>query len=263
MDEQKKILALCADAGETLLENGAEIYRVQQTMELIARSYGARDFHAYVLTNGLFASLGDGAAGECAAVRGAPRVNMNLGRISAVNELSRRIVAGGVPLEDAAVRLAAIRAMRGFPGWMLSAASAAAAACFCALLGGSLLDSVTALPAGLAAGMFTQRLARARTPVNKLVSNLLAAGVTALVSVVCVHLLGAMGLACSTDNVIIGGIVSLMPGVALTNGIRDVANCDYLSGTIRAIDALLIAAGIALGVGLVLKLAALVPGVRI
>ena len=42
--------------------------------------------------------------------------------------------------------------------------------------------------------------------------------------------------------------------IALTNGIRDVANCDYLlSGTIRAIDAVLIAAGIALGVGLVLN----------
>ena len=49
----------------------------------------------------------------------------------------------------------------------------------------------------------------------------------------------------------------------LTNGIRDVANCDYLSGTIRAIDAVLIAAGIALGVGLVLKGAALLPGVTI
>ena len=31
---------LCVDAGETLLANGAEIYRVQQTMEIIARSYG-------------------------------------------------------------------------------------------------------------------------------------------------------------------------------------------------------------------------------
>ena len=59
------------------------------------------------------------------------------------------------------------------------------------------------------------------------------------------------------------GIIPLVPGVALTNGIRDVANCDYLSGTIRAIDAVLIAAGIALGVGLVLKGAALLPGVTI
>ena len=57
MEGQRRILDLCVDAGETLLANGAEIYRVQQTMEIIARSYGARSFHVYVLTNGLFASM--------------------------------------------------------------------------------------------------------------------------------------------------------------------------------------------------------------
>ena len=114
-----------------------------------------------------------------------------------------------------------------------------------------------------AVGLFTRALARARTPLNKLVSNMLSAGVVALVSLACVQALGLAGVACSLDKVIIGGIIPLVPGVALTNGIRDVANCDYLSGTIRAIDAVLIAAGIALGVGLVLKGAALLPGVTI
>ena len=66
MEGQRRILDLCVDAGETLLANGAEIYRVQQTMEIIARSYGARSFHVYVLTNGLFASMEDGGAVQSA-----------------------------------------------------------------------------------------------------------------------------------------------------------------------------------------------------
>ena len=115
MEGQRRILDLCVDAGETLLANGAEIYRVQQTMEIIARSYGARSFHVYVLTNGLFASMEDGGAVQSAAVRSTPRVEMNLGRISAVNALSREIVAGRVPLEGAFVRLAQIRPTRGLP----------------------------------------------------------------------------------------------------------------------------------------------------
>ena len=229
MEGQRRILDLCVDAGETLLANGAEIYRVQQTMEIIARSYGARSFHVYVLTNGLFASMEDGGAVQSAAVRSTPRVEMNLGRISAVNALSREIVAGRVPLEEAFARLAQIRATRGLPGWLMVSASAFSAACFCYLFGGSAVDAFTALAPGFA-------------------------GVQAL---------GLAGVACSLDKVIIGGIIPLVPGVALTNGIRDVANCDYLSGTIRAIDAVLIAAGIALGVGLVLKGAALLPGVTI
>ena len=263
MEGQRRILDLCVDAGETLLANGAEIYRVQQTMEIIARSYGARSFHVYVLTNGLFASMEDGGAVQSAAVRSTPRVEMNLGRISAVNALSREIVAGRVPLEEAFARLAQIRATRGLPGWLMVSASAFSAACFCYLFGGSAVDAFTALAPGFAVGLFTRALARARTPLNKLVSNMLSAGVVALVSLACVQALGLAGVACSLDKVIIGGIIPLVPGVALTNGIRDVANCDYLSGTIRAIDAVLIAAGIALGVGLVLKGAALLPGVTI
>ena len=258
MEGQRRILDLCVDAGETLLANGAEIYRVQQTMEIIARSYGARSFHVYVLTNGLFASMEDGGAVQSAAVRSTPRVEMNLGRISAVNALSREIVAGRVPLEEAFARLAQIRATRGLPGWLMVSASA-----FSDLFGGSAVDAFTALAPGFAVGVFTRALTRVRTPLNKLVSNMLSAGVVALVSLACVQALGLAGVACSLDKVIIGGIIPLVPGVALTNGIRDVANCDYLSGTIRAIDAVLIAAGIALGVGLVLKGAALLPGVTI
>lgn len=263
MEEKRRVLEFCADVGETLLLNGAEIYRTQQTMELIARSYGAEHFNAYVLTNGLIASIRIPDTEEHAAVRNAPRVEMNLGRISAVNALSREIVMSAVTVEQAAARLAAIRAMRGFPLWTMAAASAVAAACFCYLMGGTALDAMAALPPGLAVGLFVQRLARTRAPLNKLVSNMLSAGVVALVSVLCVWMLELAGLFCDADKVIIGGIVSLMPGIALTNGIRDVANCDYLSGTIRAIDAVLIAAGIALGVGLVLRFAALIPGVHI
>lgn len=263
MDEQKRILELCVDAGELMLANGAEIYRAQQTMEWMAHSYGARSFHAYVLTNGLIASMGGGENGEQAAVRAAPRVDMNLGRISAVNALSREISAGRVPLDEAFVRLDAIRAMRGYPGWAVALASAVAAACFSFLLGSSVQDALTALAPGFAVGLFSRRLGRSRVPLNKLISNMLSAGVVAVVSVVCTQLLGLAGVACSLDYVIIGGIVSLMPGIALTNGIRDVANCDYLSGTIRAIDAVLIAAGIALGVGIVLRVWAFIPGVNL
>lgn len=45
-----------------------------------------------------------------------------------------------------------------------------------------------------------------------------------------------------------------MPGVALTTSIRDFLNGDYLSGTIRMIDAFLIGGCIAIGVGAVVML---------
>lgn len=83
----------------------------------------------------------------------------------------------------------------------------------------------------------------------------------ATASVAAVQLLALGGLACSLDKIIIGGIIPLVPGIALTNGVRDIAGCDYLSGTIRGIEALLIGAAIALGVGFVLGASAALPGV--
>ena len=52
----------------------------------------------------------------------------------------------------------------------------------------------------------------------------------------------------------------LTPGIAFTMGIRDFVQGDYPSGTIRMIDALLIAASIAIGTGLVLSLYAFLKG---
>ena len=65
----------------------------------------------------------------------------------------------------------------------------------------------------------------------------------------------------SASHAIIGALMILTPGIAFTMGIRDFVHGDYLSGTILMIDALLIAASIAIGTGLVLSLYAFLKGV--
>ncbi|MFQ7747543.1 MAG: threonine/serine exporter family protein, partial [Eubacteriales bacterium] len=50
------------------------------------------------------------------------------------------------------------------------------------------------------------------------------------------------------------------PGVALTTSIRDFFNGDYLSGTIRMIDAVLVGGCIAVGVGVVIRLMSIITG---
>ena len=54
-EQRRRIMDFIMAAGETLLENGAEVFRVEQTMEIMARSFHLREFHVYVLTNGIFA----------------------------------------------------------------------------------------------------------------------------------------------------------------------------------------------------------------
>ena len=82
---RRRIMDFIMAAGQTLLENGAEVFRVEQTMEIMARSFHLREFHVYVLTNGIFASAG---TAEISEVRNVPSRTTHLSRVAAVNALS-------------------------------------------------------------------------------------------------------------------------------------------------------------------------------
>ena len=71
---RRRIMDFIMAAGQTLLENGAEVFRVEQTMEIMARSFHLREFHVYVLTNGIFASAGTARSARCATCRCAPPI---------------------------------------------------------------------------------------------------------------------------------------------------------------------------------------------
>ena len=52
------------------------------------------------------------------------------------------------------------------------------------------------------------------------------------------------------DTVIVSSLMPLVPGVAITNAVRDTLQGDYISGSARMLEAFLKAASIALGVGI-------------
>ena len=60
--------------------------------------------------------------------------------------------------------------------------------------------------------------------------------------------------------IIIGAIMPLLPGLAMTNAIRDTMRGDLVSGVARGAEALLVAVALGTGAGLVLKAAMLLRG---
>ena len=130
-EQRRRIMDFIMAAGETLLENGAEVFRVEQTMEIMARSFHLREFHVYVLTNGIFASAG---TAEIAEVRNVPVRTTHLGRVAAVNALSREIAAGGVTLDEAEHCLAEARRIPFPKGKTQLLAGMSGTALFCAHL---------------------------------------------------------------------------------------------------------------------------------
>ena len=95
---RRRIMDFIMAAGQTLLENGAEVFRVEQTMEIMARSFHLREFHVYVLTNGIIASAHNGTV---SAVRLVPVVSTSLGHLEAINAISRRVADGELDLNSA------------------------------------------------------------------------------------------------------------------------------------------------------------------
>ena len=253
-EQRRRIMDFIMAAGQTLLENGAEVFRVEQTMEIMAASFHLREFHVYVLTNGIFASAG---TAEMSEVRNVPTRTTHLGRVAAVNQLSRQIASGEVDtIDEAETRLAQARCIPFPKDWVQLAAGMGGAFCFALIFGGDLKAGLSAAAAGVAANAYLLFCGR-----HGVGGGFRTISTAALITLCCI--LGCSLLGTEASHAIIGTLMILTPGIAFTMGIRDFVQGDYLSGTIRMIDALLIAASIAIGTGLVLSLYAFLKGVAV
>ena len=243
LEEQRhaQALAIASEAGHILLENGAEISRVEETMERIASHYGVDSKSFFVLSNGIFTTS---SFNKYANVEFIPFKGTQLDKVVAVNQLSRDIVAGKYNLDEAAARLKEIRTMRPHPVWEQVLASALGSAGFCIVFGGGLLDCAASFVCGILLWLFVLYVTAPH--MSKIVGNIVGGFFVTLLCIV----FHRIGFGHSLPNMIIGAIIPLIPGVPFVNGVRDVANEDYIAGATRLLDAMLVffcfAAGVAL-----------------
>ena len=239
MTNTPKILDLTYEAGAILLENGAEISRVEETMHRIADHFGVEDESFFVLSNGIMMTGKGFARTKFIPIKGA-----SLDKVVAVNQLSREVAEGKWTLEEVGEKLKEIRAMKPKRAWEQILASAVGSAAFCIIFGGSFMDCLASFIAGLVLWVFM--LFIASKSLSRIVGNVTGGLIATLV---CFGLY-RIGLGHHLSNMIIGAIIPLIPGVAFTNGIRDMANEDYIAGVTRLLDAMLTFFCIALGVAL-------------
>ena len=248
MEQEKRrseALDAAAQAGKLLLESGAEIARVEETMERICTHYGVKEESFYVLSNGIFLTDEDGDGRCYARTEHIPIHQTRLDRVAAVNQLSREIAEGRYEPAEVRERLDRIASMpEKKRRWQILAAGVGSAA-FCVLFGGSVRDALAALAAGLGLQLFVVTAGKHFSKVT----GTLAGGV--VVTALCC-LMQWIGLGEHLNFTIIGSIMPLIPGVAFTVAIRDTANGDYISGFVRMLDALLGFFCIAVGVAFVL-----------
>lgn len=244
--EVNHILSVAMEAGKIMLENGAEIYRVEDTMERIAKHYGSTDHHFFVLTNGIFVSGEDKDGSAFSKLEHIPVHGADLSKVIAINQLSREIAQDKYTLEEAASKIDEIRNIKN-KSWLLQVfATALGSGCFAILLDGTMRDGIASFISGIALGFFIYFVFKPY--LSKITGNIVGA---MIISAICV-LFKELGFADSLIPMIGGGVIPLVPGVAFVNGIRDIGDEDYISGAVRLLDAMLVFVCIAVGVATIL-----------
>ena len=243
--ELKRIVDVTAHAGSLLLRSGADITRVEDTIGHMMRSFGVPKYDIFTITNGIFLSASDSEDEDNSYTRicEVPKNSSDLGKVDMINTLSRDIADGKCDLDGAEARLAEIEKVRTYKPLFTIIAASVASGAFSFLFGGSYTDALLAALIGFSYYYLFIVLDRAK--LSKLLSNAICGCILALLTVGFVKLIPGVNM----DKVIIGAIMPLIPGVSFVNAVRDIAAGDYISGAIRMIDAIVVAAGIAVGVG--------------
>ena len=136
---------------------------------------------------------------------------------------------------------------------MFNIATALVATGFAMMLGGNLIDVTvtTVMGVWLALCIMVAKIKK----INGLLLDIIScAGISFFT--MCAQKFVVPGI--NLDVVIVSSLMPIVPGVAITNAIRDTLQGDYLSGCARVLEAFLKAASVAIGVGLGMALGGMV-----
>ena len=221
--------------------SGAETFRIEETMRRIIGAYGI-ECQAFAIPNCVMVSM-EAANGKPLMVM--KRVGFHGNDLEAVeklNALSRRICAETPAPEVAAQWLKeTLAARRTYSAAAYYLGNFLSAAGFCPVFGGTMRDSLWAGLMGLIIGFVTRQMDRWET--NPFFSTITAAFAMAVPA----YLAAGFHLIDYVDAVIIGSLMILVPGLLITNSMRDIIYGDTNSGINRIVQVLLSALAIAMG----------------
>ena len=240
-EEQSQLLDSLLDMGRLLLDCGAEISRVEDTLSRMGRAYGARQMDVFVITSIISMSMDFPDSEPLTETRRILSTgSTDFYRLEKLNTLSRECCAQPLPVAELRGRLDKVAAGRK-PFSVALLGSVLGAGSFAVFFGGSLFDGLAAAAFGAAICLLQDRLGRTRintVAFNLLVSLLIGLGV---------GLLTALLPALHMDKILIGDIMLLIPGLAMTNAVRNILVGDTISGVVRLAESLIWAAALAGG----------------
>ena len=242
-----EIMEVCLLAGKIMLQSGGETYRVEDTMMRIAAALGVEKSHSYVTPTGIIFSAEGDEPTKTKLIRISER-STDLKKVALVNSVSRQITSGDLNMKEALNRLQEIETMTlTFPLWVQTAAASLASGCFMIMFNGGWNDFI---PAMITGGLgYLGFLYFHGFITIKFFSEFLASFLIGLLSLFFVKI----GIGQQLDKIIIGSVMTLVPGLLLTNAVRDLMAGHLVSGLSKGAEALLTAFAIGSGIAVVLS----------
>ncbi len=237
----KEALICAMDIGEQMLVCGAEIHRVEDSMERMCYALGAKRIDVFIITSSMVATVYDESGNAYTQTRRVLTTSTDIEKLHRLNELSREICQKHLSIEEIHAKFDAVMRTRSYPFWAECVAYAAIAGAFTLFFGGNWIESIVSLVVG-AIVRFVVLLAD-KSAMNKIFAKFLCCFAATAMAFIAVRL----DIIETVDMIIIGNIMTLIPGIGLTNALRDLFTGDSISGLLRSIEAVLIALAISAG----------------
>lgn len=242
--EYNKLVDTAILAGQIMLESNAETYRIEDVMNRILDTSKLETTEAVAITTGLFVTLDDPTIRAITVVKRITVRDTNLNRIAKVNSVSRNLTSGLCTLDKAYNDLKNIDEKQYEP-LLKDLATSLISAFFALLLGGGLIGALVSWGNGILLVMSNKIERKVNLGFfiqNVLYSAFIAAGTTLISRYIFPDF--------NPDIAISSSIMPLVPGTAITNAFRDTLRGDYMSSGAKALEAIVIALSIAVGVAL-------------
>ncbi len=239
-----KVLEVATYAGRIILENGGETYRVEDTVCRICEAYGF-EAQCFATITGIISSVKNKDGIPVSLTERITTRTTNLDKIHKINAVAREI--SNFSTDELMALFRRIDNGSIYSEIKVFIAHCLGAASFAGMFGGTPRDFMGAFIIG---GLiyFLKALSEKMELNPYLMYS--AGGCLASVSAI---LFSRIDLITSVDTTTIGSIMLLVPGMAITNAIRDIIAGDLVAGMARGAEALIIATCLATGSGIALS----------
>ncbi|MFA5720315.1 MAG: threonine/serine exporter family protein, partial [Acholeplasmataceae bacterium] len=236
-----KKMTLALDIGEQMVKSGSEVSKVEDSIKKVLDALGCKNAAVLVITTSIIVTINVEAYGTVTETRRLQGVAYDMDRLSKINNLIKEICSMKIGIDEAKETYRKILNEKPYSFSYQVFFAMGIAFTFTLFFGGSIKDALVSMIIAIVIKLMGKKIeVFSENKFLYLLASSLVGGILAVGAV-------SLGIADSVSKISIGDIMILIPGVALTNSIRDMLSGDTITGQTRFLESSLIAVMIAFG----------------